>query len=629
MDKVLLRRALLIVAVVFGGCSRPETPEDDDDQVQNGVVGSNSLAPNSLAPNSLAPNSLAPNSLAPNSLAPNALAPDALTDAAMGPLTDPGEDGDRARMLVRYLVGCALPAGEVFPFAWTDGGGLLHEEAYPGQLGLAPGWRTGPLDSASRAMVSACIAARTNYYGVQVELSLRAAEGPLSAVDPAEMKAFSKLEGAFWGDLFDASGAGLRACFTAANKEGSRKWLRECAAGHVEPGGSVVACEHITVVGACEDLCDAPTASAPYYTRCQDPAQGEVTRLITTALPSPPTPLATGALVVTTSTPAEAIAGACRTVSQTITVTNRSLLPASSLIVTHALGDGLAFVSATTGDGQCTAAGGAVTCALQTLAGGRSATISVVSTPTRSNGSAVTSTFAVSAAGERDITDNVSVAKIAVTAPAASAWETISSDFNNAPIAKGQTIWFSLAMKPGPLPWGVTTIRAHGGALRFTAAGMTYTLPLPAAKVALDAAAKVASSTYDAALARWSLVTPRTFAGRVLVSGVPFVAPVDLPGGIKHVTATVHFSADRVGVKPKWSWSAAVYDSFSRDPRLLGAQPTDDASKNPSQNADRAGTPEAWKPFIAPGAKGSGDKNYTGASSSAKDGVAELTASCP
>jgi uncharacterized repeat protein (TIGR01451 family) len=65
----------------------------------------------------------------------------------------------------------------------------------------------------------------------------------------------------------------------------------------------------------------------------------------------------------------------------TLTVTNRSTVPAPGVVVTDPLPAGVAFVSATSSQGACTFNGGSVLCSLGTLASGASAMIRVVLRP--------------------------------------------------------------------------------------------------------------------------------------------------------------------------------------------------------------------------------------------------------
>jgi uncharacterized repeat protein (TIGR01451 family) len=71
-----------------------------------------------------------------------------------------------------------------------------------------------------------------------------------------------------------------------------------------------------------------------------------------------------------------------RELTFTLTVTNRSAIPAPGLVVTDPLPAGVAFVSAASGQGACMFNGNSLLCSLGTLARGASATIRIVVRPT-------------------------------------------------------------------------------------------------------------------------------------------------------------------------------------------------------------------------------------------------------
>jgi hypothetical protein len=106
-------------------------------------------------------------------------------------------EDDRERL--KYLIGCALPEGAVVE-TWVGG---KHYE-FAGELGLAPAWSRRALTPQESRWVSACILARTNWYGVAVQISLRAASarGARLRADAAERARFPLHEGAFFGDIF-------------------------------------------------------------------------------------------------------------------------------------------------------------------------------------------------------------------------------------------------------------------------------------------------------------------------------------------------------------------------------------------------------------------------------------------
>jgi hypothetical protein len=626
-----VRGALLALLALAQGCSAPATGSEGGDVVGGGdnpLVAGNALAPNALAPNALAPNALAPNALAPNALAPNALAPSALSPSAYEALLAPGSTGDLSRMLVKYLVGCALSADQSFSFTWTDTSGVDHEETFLGQLGLAPEWAAGPLSLPHQRLVSACAAARTNYYGVQVELSMRGPAEPLSVVGDEELAHFPSVEGAFWGNLFDSNGVSLRACFKPENTVGSHAWLRDCANGHMMVSGVALPCRNIEIVGSCDDLCEPLDSEGHHYPSCKDPDLGLVSEVITTALPVAPAAGSLGGLRVETTAPTTLTKSACNRLVQTITVTNEGWVTAPQPMLIHTLGAGLADANASTTAGSCNVAGSAVVCTLSDLPRGGAATITVSAAPTWADAPITSNSFIIAPMQESNLSDNVSHTQTELLAPAPASWETIESSFNTTPIPKGNVLWFTIAMDPGTLPPGATAVWALGGHMDLSVNGTAYTVVLPDGKVVLDPAATKASTSYDSVLHRWTTTAPKTFGGNVFVTAARFRAPVDLPGGLAPVTASVHFVSNQAKVKPSWSWSAAVYDTFGKSYEELAVQPTDDENVNPSKNKDHAGTPEKFKGSVVARAKGSGGANYTGAHSGASSGMPEVQASC-
>lgn len=293
MDKLSPACVLSLVVCLAAGCRLPEAADEPPEAAdeEEGIVGEAAgeiAAANSLVPNSLVPNSLVPNSLVPGELTPEALAPDVIAA-----LQDPGPDGDAVRQLLRYVVGCALAEGQSFAFSWTDAAGVTHDEVYEGALGIAPGWATGPLsDDTAQRLVSACLAARVNWYGIAVVISVRSGLAPLMlAPGSSELAAYPHVEGAFWGNLF-APSPYLNACYLPENAEIARAAHRDCAVGHVEdPGqsGAPVPCGIIALTGPCGASCKALDSQTMHYAACVDrpgvPDSPTTAAVITTALP--------------------------------------------------------------------------------------------------------------------------------------------------------------------------------------------------------------------------------------------------------------------------------------------------------------------------------------------------------
>jgi hypothetical protein len=273
------RPIFFALALVLTGCL---TTGDEGASVAAGA--SELVIENALTPNALTPNALTPNALTPNALTPNALTPNALTPNALASLNDTAIAGDLSRLLMKYVVGCAFGEDQVFSFSWTDAAGIAHAESYPGHLELAPNWASGPLDAQGQQMVSACLAARINWYGVHVMLSIRSPTDPLrTKVKNAELDAYPNIEGAFWGNVFSTSPT-LHACYDGTNTAYAHAHQRDCTAGHVDAQGVTTECGIIDVVGDCASACKGLHPTGKYYKSCQDPVSGKTAFVITTAL---------------------------------------------------------------------------------------------------------------------------------------------------------------------------------------------------------------------------------------------------------------------------------------------------------------------------------------------------------
>ncbi|WP_437338537.1 hypothetical protein [Sorangium sp. So ce394] len=279
-----LKRTFIVLgwAGVLSGCVAEVGDTDAWDEPvgesQGALLGGNALSTNALNLNALNLNALNLNALNLNGLSARNLAA----------IQDPGPSGALAREFVRYATSCALSSSASFNFSWTDSSGTRHDERYPGLLGVARAWATGPLDEAGQRMVSSCVAARVNYYQVPVLLSARSLRDPLKTLSSSqELIDYPDIEGAFWGNLFAAQPY-LNACYNSATVDNSRAYQRDCAAGHLTSGGSIAECGVIRIVGSCDRVCQNINGAGQYYPSCVDrPGQSTATTkdVITTALP--------------------------------------------------------------------------------------------------------------------------------------------------------------------------------------------------------------------------------------------------------------------------------------------------------------------------------------------------------
>ncbi|MRG91872.1 hypothetical protein [Polyangium spumosum] len=265
MRSMTLASLIISLGTLVGCGDAGEAPGDEDtilvEDAEMGLVEENAIQPNAIQPNAIQPNAIQPNAIQPNALTPTAFGP-----STLAALEDPGEAGYLSRMFVRYAVNCAFDPSQSLSLSWTDLGGVVQTETYVGKLGLAPSWATGPLDETGQRWVSACLAARTNWYGVTVLISMRAAHDAIKQSSSLEQLIFGKEEGAFWGNLF-APTPYLHACVYVPNANHSRNLLRDCAAGHVGTDG-LEDCGIIERRGSCDALCDPLDSNNAFRPKC-------------------------------------------------------------------------------------------------------------------------------------------------------------------------------------------------------------------------------------------------------------------------------------------------------------------------------------------------------------------------
>ncbi len=109
---------------------------------------------------------------------------------------DPG-----TQKFFEYMIQCALPATSTVSLSFA---GETYD--FPGSVGLAPEWLTGPCEQACQEWVSACLFARVNTFGVTVALYLdgdhpafrEEEEGGPTRIDSG----YVVEEGAFYGNMF-------------------------------------------------------------------------------------------------------------------------------------------------------------------------------------------------------------------------------------------------------------------------------------------------------------------------------------------------------------------------------------------------------------------------------------------
>ena len=106
---------------------------------------------------------------------------------------------EASRGVLSYIVECALNPEDTLEVTLDDG----SKHSFTGDMGLAPQWKNAPCDQDCQEWVTSCFTARGNFYGVHVEISMRAEKGPpILHTDAAERAKFPVQEGAFYGNMF-------------------------------------------------------------------------------------------------------------------------------------------------------------------------------------------------------------------------------------------------------------------------------------------------------------------------------------------------------------------------------------------------------------------------------------------
>ena len=126
-----------------------------------------------------------------------------------------------------------------------------------GGLGLAPDWSDRPLTQAEQELVSACVLARVNAFGVPVRISLRALDmnhpPPALAVTEDEKRTYPLFEGAFFGNIF-ARPPQMFACSGQATPRDLQQLERVCT---LPTHGDETVCTFV-LTGPC------PSVGAPH-----------------------------------------------------------------------------------------------------------------------------------------------------------------------------------------------------------------------------------------------------------------------------------------------------------------------------------------------------------------------------
>ncbi|HEX8438898.1 hypothetical protein [Archangium sp.] len=249
----LTRLALLSAAVLLSStsaCGPVALPEESQELASQRQT---LYELNGLSPNGLAFNGLAFNGLAFNGLATAEFTSWFQTDPVLGDT------------VMKYLVQCAVPAGQTRSYTAPSTGTTY---TWTGNLGLAPGWAQGATATlAEQQLISACLAAHTNKFGVRVPISVlgRAARGEVIPYTREELETFSEKEACFFGNLFN--GEGLFVANDGRLLHPDHSSARACARSDEKNDDRQPCMPIVRVQSRCDKYCEKD-GSKDFYTSC-------------------------------------------------------------------------------------------------------------------------------------------------------------------------------------------------------------------------------------------------------------------------------------------------------------------------------------------------------------------------
>jgi hypothetical protein len=198
--------SLGVLLAALAGCGSVEEADADaslapslETRADQGLESDNGLMANGLSANGLSANGLSANGLALNGLSANGLTHESFTAW----FTQAPSHADR---VMRYIVRCAVPAGQIRTYTDPQ---TQQTFTWEGGLGLAPDWAGGqPASVVEQQVITACLAAHTNKFGLSVSISIlgRGANDQAIPFTEAELHEYSRKEACFFGNLFNGEG---------------------------------------------------------------------------------------------------------------------------------------------------------------------------------------------------------------------------------------------------------------------------------------------------------------------------------------------------------------------------------------------------------------------------------------
>jgi hypothetical protein len=225
------------------------------------LTSQNGLSLNGLSLNGLSLNGLSLNGTSLNGLSLNGLDLGlATTQFATWFHANP----TKAAAQTSYIVKCAKPTGQTM--TWKDPAtGTTY--SWPGELGLAPLWTNRAMTTVEQQVMSACMVAHANKFGVHVPIAVegRTANGTAIPQATGELSTYSVREAGWFGNT--ATGEGIYVCLDHTPWTAAMSSARACAIDMGAVNQPSAACPPIVFAGPCSAIC-TPDATNTYYTSC-------------------------------------------------------------------------------------------------------------------------------------------------------------------------------------------------------------------------------------------------------------------------------------------------------------------------------------------------------------------------
>ncbi len=190
--------AAQMMAVGCGPAREFQEPSSPTSQTQ-GIRILNGISANGISANGISANGISANGISANGLTPEGVN---TADFTAWFQTDP----ERNDTLMRYMVRCGARPGQ--HLTYTDPT-TATSYTWEGLLGLTPEWTSGmAVTEAEQQVMTACLAAHVNKYGLHVSLSVlgQDAQEQELAFSQEELATYSRPEGCFFGNLFTGEG---------------------------------------------------------------------------------------------------------------------------------------------------------------------------------------------------------------------------------------------------------------------------------------------------------------------------------------------------------------------------------------------------------------------------------------